>query len=118
MITYNKLKICLGGFFVSLLLFSCEKYVIPEVKVEMATFSNDILPLFSKCTNCHSGSQKPNLSSDKAYKSLTEGGYLDLANPEESKLYKKMYSSGHNSILIELEKKKILRWIELGAQND
>lgn len=54
------------------------------------SFSNDILPIFSaKCSisGCHSGTTSPDLTASKAYNSLTNGGYLNVADPKNSKIY-------------------------------
>lgn len=54
------------------------------------SFVNDIIPVFDqKCgiSSCHGGSTNPDLRSAKAYNSLMNGGYLNLADPKNSKLY-------------------------------
>lgn len=55
------------------------------------SFSNDIIPIFSqKCgiSGCHSsGGINPDLTIAKAYNSLMNGGYINLADPKNSKLY-------------------------------
>ncbi len=52
---------------------------------------NDIIPIFSeKCaiSGCHnSGGTNPDLTSSKAYNSLSNGGYLNVADPKNSKLF-------------------------------
>jgi hypothetical protein len=57
---------------------------------KQVSFVNDIIPVFSqKCgiSGCHSGSTNPDLTASKAYNSLTNGGYLNVADPKNSKLY-------------------------------
>lgn len=55
------------------------------------SFVKDIIPVFNqKCSisGCHgSGGHTPNLTAPKAYNALVNGGYLNLADPKNSKLY-------------------------------
>ena len=55
------------------------------------SFVNDIIPVFSqRCgiSGCHSsGGTNPDLTAAKAYTSLTNGGYINQADPKSSKLY-------------------------------
>ncbi len=55
------------------------------------SFVNDIIPIFGeKCaiSGCHnSGGANPDLTVSKAYNSLTNGGYLKVGDPKNSKLY-------------------------------
>jgi hypothetical protein len=101
-------------------LSSCEKVTLEKVKVEgNVAFTQDILPIFSNnCIACHGGSQKPDLRSDKAYLSLTNGGYYDLITPTDSKIYKKLILGSHETRATDVEKQKILLWIQQGAKND
>lgn len=108
-----------GLILIGILFSSCEKVIIPEAKVEgEMKFSVNILPIFNKCNTCHGGTQKPDLRSDFAYKSLTTGGYINTAVPEDSKLYMKIISSSHESRTTSEEKKMILLWIQQGALNN
>jgi hypothetical protein len=120
MVKIRKIGIRILGLIVLGVFFqTCEKVTLEKVKVEgTVKFSTDVLPIFSNCTGCHGGSQKPDLRSDKAYASLTSGGYYNLTTPEESKIYKKLYTSPHTTRASEIEKQKILLWIQQGAKND
>ncbi len=54
------------------------------------SFVNDIIPVFDqKCgiSGCHGGSANPDLRAAKAYNSLMNGGYINLADPKNSKIY-------------------------------
>lgn len=55
------------------------------------SFVNDIIPIFSqRCSvsGCHSsGGTNPDLTAARAYNSLTNGGYINQADPKSSKLY-------------------------------
>ena len=98
----------------------------PVGDVGNVTFSADIIPIFNascNVTGCHSaGGQKPNLTAVNAYSSLTNGGYIDKATPENSVIYKWMNGemgtvmppSGSNATY----NAKVLKWIELGALNN
>ncbi len=56
------------------------------------SFSQDIIPIFTKnnnCTSCHgNGGQTPDLTADNAYNSLNSAKYINKDNPEDSKIYK------------------------------
>jgi hypothetical protein len=55
------------------------------------SFINNIIPVFNqKCsiTGCHgSGGHVPDLTAAKAYNSLMNGGFINVADPKNSKLY-------------------------------
>ncbi len=114
-----------GYIFLSILsvtffLQACEDYKIekPVVQDEVK-FSQDVLPIFINCTGCHKGSVNPDLREANAYNSLTNGGYYNIDNPENSRIYIQLTTkSSHISLASELEKAKILQWITLGAKND
>jgi hypothetical protein len=90
------------------------------------SFSKDIVVIFNTSCNvsgCHNrGGQKPDLSADNAFNSLTNGGYINTTTPESSSLYlwmtgKKgtpMPVSGSNATY----NAKVLAWIEQGALNN
>ncbi|MEK7225674.1 MAG: hypothetical protein AAB221_08320 [Bacteroidota bacterium] len=61
-----------------------------ELVNKEVSFVNDIIPVFDqKCgiSGCHSGTTNPDLSAAKAYNALTNGGYINQADPKNSKLY-------------------------------
>jgi hypothetical protein len=120
MVTIRKIGAFLSGLIIlGMFLQSCEKVQLEKVKVEGdVKFSTDVLPIFSKCTGCHGGSQKPDLRADKAYSSLTSGGYYNLQTPEQSKIYLKLNASSHQGRATDVEIQKILLWIQQGAKND
>jgi len=94
--------------------------------VGIVTFAVDIIPIFDSGCNlsgCHNaGGQTPNLTSASAYISLTNGGYINTANPENSELYQWMKGnkgtpmpvSGSNAIY----NARVLAWIKQGAHNN
>lgn len=87
---------------------------IPPGSVE---FSADIQPIFAinNCTDCHNGTQDPDLTSGNEYSSLVPE-YVEAGNAQGSELYNKL-SSGHGNVdatslaLIE-------EWINSGALNN
>ena len=55
------------------------------------SFVNDIIPVFNQTcsiSGCHSsGGHIPDLTTSKAYNALVNGGYINLADPKNSKLF-------------------------------
>jgi hypothetical protein len=91
---------------------------------DTVSFSETVLPvLIGNClgSGCHesSGGVPPDLSEEFAYISLIGGEYLDLENPEESKLYKRLISASKSmppaGKMGETKTKTILQWIKQGA---
>lgn len=106
-----------------------DKTVIFETGEEITrevSFAGDIIPIFSTSCNaggCHAaGAKAPDLSAVNAYASLTNGGYINTSNPEQSELYlwmtgKKgapMPVSGVNKDYNAL----VIAWIKQGAKNN
>lgn len=62
-----------------------------ELVNKQVSFASDIIPVFDqKCdiSGCHSsGGVNPDLTAAKAYNSLMNGGYINLTDPKNSKLY-------------------------------
>lgn len=86
-------------------------------------FSTDILPIFNdNCTSCHkTGGTAPDLTEANAYTNITSGGLVDLANPEQSKLYDipRPGSSTHNwKKYTQAQSEDVLNWIRQGALNN
>ena len=89
-------------------------------------YATDVLPIFEKncsLSGCHnSGGISPDLSSANAFSSLNSGGYLDVGNPSNSKLYG--YVSGKLTPAMPISgadpaiAATILAWINQGAQNN
>lgn len=89
------------------------------------SFAEDIEPLFSQggkdCTQCHNGSNDPDLRAGNAYNALVPD-YVVPGDAEGSELYQKLPGRGHpfdvgfslNADEIAL----IKAWIDRGAEND
>lgn len=119
-----KNMIAFAVIFCAISLIGCEKYVIKPTEIDPNAelyFETDINPIFSKnnCASCHSGSVPPDLRTDKSYASLTSGGYLNVSNPESSKLYVQLVNkSSHQPITTVDEETYILYWITQGAKDN
>ena len=104
-----------------LLFGSCEKVVYPPVEIELpdtVSYSLDIQPIWdNKCVNCHDGGRDPDLKPENSYESLINGGHINVNDPAESDLMKKLYGS-HDSRATETEKQLTLLWIEEGAKDN
>jgi hypothetical protein len=100
---------------------SCEKFALTYPKVNTTDslhFSTDIQPVFNGiCINCHNGSTSPDLREGKAYNALKNGGYINLPG-ETSRLYVKITGTSHSSRTTDVQKQKILIWINQGAKNN
>ena len=118
-------KVLAFSMFIGLLwLISCEKSTFEPPTVDpgkQVSFQNDVQPLFtSKCIGCHgTGKNQPTLQEGSSYNSLTQGGYVNTAKPEQSRIYVQITTNaGHKSILNDLQKQTILAWIKQGAKNN
>ena len=90
------------------------------------SYTGDIAPIFEKScslSGCHNaGGIAPDLSTANAYNSLINSDYLDLDNPENSKLYG--FVSGSLTPVMPVSgvdpeiAATILAWIKQGAQNN
>ena len=114
--------IIFAGMLTGILLFgSCEKVVYPPLVIELpdtVSYSLDIQPIWdNKCVDCHNGGRDPDLRPENSYESLSGGGYINVNDPAESELMKKLYGS-HDSRAKEAEKQLILLWIDEGAKNN
>jgi hypothetical protein len=102
-------------------LSSCEKYsYTPEVinPTDSVHFQAEIQPIFTaNCVSCHGAIKAPDLRDGHSYKALTDGGYVNLPG-ETSVLYQKITSSDHMPRTTDVEKQKILIWINQGAHNN
>lgn len=101
--------------------YSCEKnsFTPPKINtVDTVHFAIDIQPIFNAhCITCHGGVRSPDLRSGNSYHALTTGLYVTLPG-ETSRLYLKMTSADHTARSNDLEKQKVLIWINQGALNN
>jgi hypothetical protein len=110
-------------------LSGCYKEIIkPELPVDpnappkQVSYNNELKPLFDKsCTDvgCHvSGSHKPYLTTDVSYLQIVNGGFVNLALPKQSILYKQIYGDMGEHIPSAANKQKVYDWIRNGAPNN
>ena len=102
-------------------LASCEKYTYMPVvinPVDTVHFEAEIQPIFdAKCISCHTSIRNPDLREGKSYESLTSGGYVNQPGVS-SKLYTKMTGAEHTPRSTDVDKQKVLIWINQGAHNN
>ena len=110
-------------------LSSCYKdVIIPQLAVDpdgppqQVSFKNELAPIFAtKCTEagCHvNGSHKPYLTADVSYSQIANGGFVNLALPKESVLYKNVFGEMAQYIPSSADKQKVYDWIRNGAPNN
>jgi hypothetical protein len=110
-------------------LSSCYKDIIkpnladdPEGTPKQVSYSTDLKPLFnSNCATagCHvAGAHKPYLTSDISYTQIVNGGFVNLALPKESSLYKNVYGDMAQYLSSVKDKQKVYDWIRNGAPNN
>lgn len=112
-----------------LLCFSCYYDELPEetdTVIEIpddqeVSFSQDIQPIFSNCTQCHNGNvANPDLTEGKAYNALVPD-FVVAGNGEDSDLFKKSPGKDHQdvgSVLSNDEFALLKTWIDRGAENN
>src|SRR6186713_3250217 len=92
------LKICL--IMVMLVLIQGCYYDIvqpndPNKPPEFVSFSGDLQPIFDASCNtsgCHDGAHAPNLKPEESYNAIVNGGFVNIAIPDQSILYKVLQS--------------------------
>jgi hypothetical protein len=121
---FSKIKLILVAAILTAIiagLSSCEKYsFIPQKisTVDTVHFQADVQPIFSaNCLSCHGATKAPDLRDGKSYAALTKGSYITLPG-ETSKLYTKMTGSDHSPRSSDIDKQKVLIWINQGARNN
>jgi hypothetical protein len=103
-------------------LASCEKYTYMREVVnstDTVHFRAEIQPIFNaNCISCHTSVRNPDLRDGKSYASLTNGGFVNLPG-ETSILYVQITTEvAHIPRTSDVEKQKILIWINQGAKNN
>ena len=118
------LFILAGGF---LLLSSCyfdsrDADDIPEVPVpEGVSYSEDVQPIWNRCTQCHNGTTDPDFREGNSYDALVPS-YVEAGNAEGSLLYQNLPGVGHpfnpGFTLSAEEIATVKGWIDEGAENN
>ena len=114
----------------AMLFIGCYRDVVnpgadPNGPPQNVSFSGDLVPLLSsKCASsgCHDAipTKKPSLTPEKAYSSLTNGGYVNIMAPHESGIYLvvKGGSMPPSGPMKSTDVQKVLDWIRNGAPNN
>ena len=112
-----------GAISALFLTVSCTKEYLqtpppPDPNIPVS-FSADMQPFFdARCVSCH-GSIDPNLEASVAYENLIQGGFINLATPENSLLYTKINVGGTmEGYASAAERQMTLLWIKQGALNN
>lgn len=96
--------------------------VDPNAPPKQVSYNNELKPLFAaNCTNagCHvSGAYKPYMTPDISYVQIVNGGFVNLALPKESILYKFINGDMQQYIPSASDRQKVYDWIRLGAPNN
>lgn len=88
------------------------------------SYSSELAPMFNtNCaiSGCHvSGAHAPYLSTSVSYTQIVNGGYVNLANPKESKLYQMTTGemAQYMPSPIKENNQKVYDWIRNGAPNN
>ena len=94
----------------------------PNAPPKQVSYNNELKPLFAaSCTNtgCHvPGSYKPYLTPDVSYVQIVNGGFVNLALPKESVLYKFINGDMQQYIPSAANRQKVYDWIRNGAPNN
>jgi hypothetical protein len=96
--------------------------VDPNAPPKQVSFTNELKPLFNaSCAlvGCHvSGAHKPYLTPDVSYQQIVNGGFVNLALPKESILYKLINGDMQQYIPSPDNRQKVYDWIRNGAPNN
>lgn len=94
----------------------------PNAPPQQVSFNNELKPLFAaSCATvgCHvSGAHKPYLSADISYQQIVNGGFVNLALPSQSQLYKMINGDMQQYIPSADNRQKVFDWIRNGAPNN
>ena len=124
LLLYTGLMLALGIGFTS-----CYKDIIkpelaedPDGPPKQVSFKTELEPLFNtNCakSGCHvSGAHKPYLTAGISYLEIVNGGYVNLASPKESILYKMVNGGMSEYMPSKTDRQKVFDWIRNGAPNN
>jgi hypothetical protein len=110
-------------------LLSCYKDIIkpdlpkdPNAPPQQVSFNTELKPLFSaSCAKvgCHvSGGHHPYMTEDVSYQQIVNGGFVNIALPKESILYKQINGDMGEHIPSLTDRQKVYDWIRNGAPNN
>ena len=129
----KRISIYLGLMFILMIgLSSCYKDIIaPELSTnpddfppQQVSFQSVLAPIFNtNCAvaGCHvAGAHTPYLSTSVSYTQIVNGGYVNLANPKESKIYQMITGEMAQYVPAPLKAntQKVYDWIRNGCPNN
>ena len=102
---------------------ACEKVVFEPIEIsnDDVSYATQIQPIWdAKCISCHPPSKSLDLTPANSYNELVPDyvTVADSANPDNSKLYRKLVSSSHTPRTTDLDKATIEKWISQGVPNN
>ena len=111
------------------LLTSCYKdIIVPQLASsedgppQPVSYKTELAPVFnSNCaiSGCHvSGAHKPYMTTVISYQEIVNGGFVNLALPKESVLYKMVNGEMAQYIPSKTDRQKVYDWIRNGAPNN
>ena len=114
---------------IAFLFTSCYKdIIVPKLASgedgppQPVSFKTELAPLFnSSCAlgGCHvSGAHKPYMATAVSYPEIVNGGFVNLALPKESTLYKMVNGEMAQYIPSKTDRQKVYDWIRNGAPNN
>jgi hypothetical protein len=95
-----------------------------DLPPKQVSFQTDLAPMFNaSCAvaGCHvTGAHKPYLSTAVSYGEIVNGGYVNLANPKESKLYQMITGemAQYMPAPVKTNTQQVYDWIRNGAPNN
>jgi hypothetical protein len=125
--------IYIGAMFILMTGMSgCYKDIIPpeiasgpdDLPAQQVSFQTDLAQMFNtSCAkaNCHvSGAHAPYLTTSVSYTEIVNGGYVNIANPQQSKLYQmiKGEMAQYMPAPVKTNTQKVYDWIRNGAPNN
>ena len=124
----KRLMTILAGLGFLFLVSSCEydwiePTKIPEVPTpDTVSYSLNIQPIWdASCSmsGCHSNNGwDPVLTTDKSYNELISNGFVNVAVPTESEIYKVMRTGSMSQYSNTANNALVLKWIQQGAKNN
>jgi hypothetical protein len=95
-----------------------------DLPPKQVSFQTELAPMFNtSCavSGCHvTGAHKPYLTPAVSYGEIVNGGYVNLANPKESKLYQMITGemAQYMPDPVKTNTQKVYDWIRNGAPNN
>jgi hypothetical protein len=129
----KRIIIYIGAMFILMIgLSSCYKDIIPpelasgpdDFPPKQVSFQTELAPIFNtNCAiaGCHvSGAHAPYLATAVSYTQIVNGGFVNLANPQQSKIYQMIKGdmAQYMQAPVKTNTQKVYDWIRNGAPNN